>query len=108
MQRRTFLIGSAALVGGAVLSPVARAAVPKPYSWDAAPPTNSREDFIKWMVANRGEEPKYLSQRWSRYQVMVGNKDLWNDANKRAFLLTPREEFMLRQNLGRACGRPRL
>jgi protein-L-isoaspartate(D-aspartate) O-methyltransferase len=101
LQRRTFLIGSAAIVGGAVLPPAAQANVPKPYSWDMAPPTNNREDYIKWMVANRGEDPKYLSLRWSRYQVMVGNKDLWNDANKRAFLLTPREEFVLKQNLGR-------
>jgi protein-L-isoaspartate(D-aspartate) O-methyltransferase len=101
LQRRTFLIGSAAIVGGAVLPPAAHANVPKPYSWDMAPPTNNREDYIKWMVANRGEDPKYLGLRWSRYQVMLGNKDLWNDANKRAFLLTPREEFVLRQNLGR-------
>src|SRR5262245_56597626 len=54
------------------------------------------------MVENRGEDPKFLAQRWSRYEVLIVNKDLWNDANKRAFLLTPREEFTLRQNLGRA------
>jgi protein-L-isoaspartate(D-aspartate) O-methyltransferase len=102
LQRRKFLIGSAAMLGGAVLPPVAaRANVPKPYSWQESPPTNNREDYIKWMVANRGEDPKYLGLRWSRYQVMVGNKDLWNDTNKRAYLLTPREEFVLRQNLGR-------
>ncbi len=102
MQRRTFLTGSAAVVAAATIPGGAGAAVPKPYSWDISPPNNSREAYIKWMVENRGEDPKYLGARWSRYQVLVGNRDLWNDANKRAFLLTPREEFTLRQNLNRA------
>ena len=95
------MIGSAAIVGEALLPPVARAAVPKPYSWDLTPPTNNQGDYIKWMVENRGEDPKYLGLRWNRYQVMVANKDVSNAANARAFLLTPREEFVLRQNLGR-------
>ena len=30
------------------------------------------------------------------------NHDLWNDSNKRAFLLTPREDFVLAPNLPRA------
>jgi protein-L-isoaspartate(D-aspartate) O-methyltransferase len=102
LQRRTFLTGSAAVVAAAAIPHRASAAVPKPYSWDIAPPNNNREAFIKWMVENRGEDPKYLSLRWSRYQVLLNNKDVWNDANKRAFLLTPREEFTLRQNLNRA------
>ena len=102
MQRRTFLIGSAATLAGAALPRAAASSVPKPYSWDAAPPTNNREGFIRWMVENRGEDPKFLGQRWSRYQVLVANRDVTNDVNKRAFLLTPREEFTLRQNLGRA------
>ena len=33
---------------------------------------------------------------------MVRNEDLADDRNKRAFLLTPREKFVLKQNLGRA------
>ena len=33
---------------------------------------------------------------------MVRNEDLVNDRNKRAFLLTPREKFVLKQNLPRA------
>ena len=33
---------------------------------------------------------------------MVRNEDLLNDRHKRAFLLTPREKFVLQQNLGRA------
>jgi protein-L-isoaspartate(D-aspartate) O-methyltransferase len=53
------------------------------------------------MVENRGEDPKFLGARFGRFQVMVANKDLANDANKRAFLLTPREEFAYR-HLNRA------
>jgi protein-L-isoaspartate(D-aspartate) O-methyltransferase len=89
------------MIGGAVLPPVAHAAVPKPYSRNAAPPTDNQSDYIKWMVEHRGEDPKFLALRWSRYQVMLANRDLANGANARAFLLTPREEFVLRQNLGR-------
>jgi protein-L-isoaspartate(D-aspartate) O-methyltransferase len=53
------------------------------------------------MVANRGEEPKFLGPRWSRYQVLVNNKDVLDERNKRAFLMVPREEFVLKQNIGR-------
>ena len=38
MQRRTFLTLSAAAAASAALPFPARAAVPKPYSWDAGPP----------------------------------------------------------------------
>ena len=55
----------------------------------------ARANFINWMVENRGEDPKYLGQRWDRYQVLVANRDVGDDANKRAFLMTPREEFVL-------------
>jgi protein-L-isoaspartate(D-aspartate) O-methyltransferase len=33
---------------------------------------------------------------------MVRNEDIWDIRHKRAFLLTPREKFVLQQNLGRA------
>jgi protein-L-isoaspartate(D-aspartate) O-methyltransferase len=102
LQRRTFLAGSTAALVASCLPERAQALVPQPYRWDAAPPATSRDAYVGWMVANRGEDAKFLSQRWSRYRVLLDNKDLWNDANKRAFLLTPREEFVLRQNLGRA------
>jgi protein-L-isoaspartate(D-aspartate) O-methyltransferase len=102
VQRRTFLTGSAAALAAPFVTPSAFAVVPKPYSWEASPPANAREAFLAWMAANRGEDPKYLAIRWSRYQVLLANKDVWNDANKRAFLLTPREEFVLSRNLGRS------
>ncbi len=94
MQRRTFLTLSAAAAAMAALARPARAALPKPYSWDAVPPMDNVANFIRWMQENRGEDPKYLRPRFERFQNMVGHVDLWEARNKRAFLLTPREEFL--------------
>ncbi len=78
---------------------MANAAVPKVYTADMAPPTDSKEAFVNWMVTNRGEDKKFLGQRWDRYQALVQRKDLTNDQTKRAFLLTPREEFVRKISL---------
>ena len=94
MQRRTFLTLAAAAAASAALPLRARAAVPQPYSWDASPPMDNAAAFIKWMQENRGEDAKYLRPRFERFQNMVGHVDLWEARNKRAFLLTPREEFL--------------
>jgi protein-L-isoaspartate(D-aspartate) O-methyltransferase len=101
LRRRTFLITSAAALSETAFSPLAWA-VPKPYSWEAMPPNNNGDAFVQWMVANRGENPHFLGQRFSRYQTLVANRDVLDDRNKRAFLLTPREEFTLKHNQGRA------
>ena len=101
MDRRTFLTGAAAAAASAGLGGLARAAVPTPYSFDLMPPLDNVANYVKWMQANRGEDPKFLASRWSRYQTLLANRDLWDDRNKRAFLMTPREEFVLKQNLGR-------
>jgi protein-L-isoaspartate(D-aspartate) O-methyltransferase len=95
MQRRTFLTLSAAAAASAALPLPVRAAVPKPYSWDATPPMDNVTAFVKWMQENRGEDPRYLRARFERFQNMVGNRDVWEARNKRAFLLTPRDEFCL-------------
>ena len=76
--------------------------MPKPYSWEESPPLTAREAYIAWMRDNRGENPDFLNERWLRYQALVNNRDLADDRNKRAFLLTPRENFVLQRNLGRA------
>jgi protein-L-isoaspartate(D-aspartate) O-methyltransferase len=94
MQRRTFLTLSAAAAASAALPFPARAAVPKPYSWDVSPPMDNATAFVKWMEENRGESATYLRARFDRFQNMVGHVDLWETRNKRAFLLTPREEFL--------------
>jgi protein-L-isoaspartate(D-aspartate) O-methyltransferase len=69
--------------------------------FDSYPPTTSRDAFVGWMQANRGENPEFLGLRWSRYEVLLRNRDVWDKRNERAFLMTPREEFVLKQNLGR-------
>jgi protein-L-isoaspartate(D-aspartate) O-methyltransferase len=101
MIRRDFLTGAAAVLAGAGLPGLAHANVPTPYSFDAIPPLDDPAAYIKWMQEKRGEDPKMLAARWNRYRVLIANKDLWDDRNKRAFLMTPREEFVLKQNMSR-------
>ena len=50
----------------------------------------------------RGEDPNFLGQRWDRFQQVLAHRDLWDKRDMRAFLLTPREEFVTKANLGRA------
>ena len=102
MERRQFLAGAAGLVGAALAPRLALGNVPTSFTVDMNPPMDNREKFIDWGVAQRGEDPKYLGERFDRFRRMVRNEDLWDDRNKRAFLLTPREKFVLQQNLGRA------
>jgi protein-L-isoaspartate(D-aspartate) O-methyltransferase len=101
LNRRFFLTSSAAALAEAHFSFPAFADVPQPYSWDLTPPMDNREAFIAWAVKTRGEDPKYLGERFDRYRVIVANKDVWDKRDDRAFLLVPREEFVLKQNLGR-------
>ncbi len=102
MERRQFLAGAAGLVGGALIPRIALAKVPTPFTFDMSPPMDSREKFIEWGVAQRGEDPKFLGERFDRFGAMVRNEDIWDERHKRAFLLTPREKFVLPQNLSRA------
>ncbi|WP_246731587.1 protein-L-isoaspartate O-methyltransferase [Methylocapsa sp. S129] len=76
--------------------------LPTPFTFDLAPPTDSREKFVAWGVAQREEDPKYLGERFDRFGALVRNEDLWDDRNKNAFLLTPREKFVRAPNLPRA------
>jgi protein-L-isoaspartate(D-aspartate) O-methyltransferase len=87
MLRREFLLGAAAAV--AASAPAAALA-------GDGPPLSSKAAFVAWMTANRpAEEPQYLERRWDRYQVLLSFNDLWTPADKRAFLMTPRQEFCL-------------
>src|SRR5271168_3538064 len=102
VQRRDFLAGAAAMAAGALAPRLALANLPTPFNYELAPPMDNREKFIAWGVAQRGEDPKYLGERFDRFVAMVRNEDIWDDRHKHAFLLTPREKFVLQQNLGRA------
>jgi protein-L-isoaspartate(D-aspartate) O-methyltransferase len=79
-----------------------RANVPEPYDWGASPPMSDRADYIAWMVQHRGEDPTYLGERYDRFLQLIAHHDVWDDRNKRAYLLTPRERFVTAANLDRA------
>jgi protein-L-isoaspartate(D-aspartate) O-methyltransferase len=101
MDRREFVIGAAAQAAALAARP-ALANVPSAYDWTASPPRQSRDAFVEWMVKNRGEESKFLGQRWGRLQQLIARHDVWDEADMRAFLMTPREEFVTAENLDRA------
>jgi len=101
MHRREFMVGSAA-AGAIAFSSHSWAAIPTPYDWNSAPPMDDRQTFIDWMVKTRGEDPVFLGERFDRFVLMVRNRDLLDSRTKRAFLMTPREEFCLKPNLPRA------
>ncbi|HLW92993.1 MAG TPA: protein-L-isoaspartate O-methyltransferase [Roseiarcus sp.] len=99
MRRRDFLLGAAA---GLTAAFPAFADVPKPFEPNLWPPMAKKDDFVAWMAANRGEDPIYLGRRWDRYQEVLAFNDLWTPADKRAFLMTPRQEFVLPEDRERA------
>jgi protein-L-isoaspartate(D-aspartate) O-methyltransferase len=102
VNRREFLATTALAAAAGLAASRAGANVPVPYDWDVAPPMSSRSAYVDWMVKNRGEDARFLGERFDRFQRLVAHHDLWDARNKRAYLLTPREEFVTRQNLDRA------
>lgn len=102
MKRRRVIAGASATLLAALVSRGATAHVPKAYDWSAGPPMDDRQKFIDSMVAQRGENPTFLGERYDRFLALVAHHDVWNDRNKRAYLLTPRENFVTEANLGRA------
>jgi protein-L-isoaspartate(D-aspartate) O-methyltransferase len=54
------------------------------------------------MQANRGEDATYLGRRYDRYLDVLSFNDLFTPADKRAFLMTPREEFVLPEDKDQA------
>jgi protein-L-isoaspartate(D-aspartate) O-methyltransferase len=102
MNRRDMLVGGAALLGAAALGAPAKAAIARAFDQNLWPPMDGREAYVAWMRENRGEDPGFLGQRWDRYLQLISHADIWSVADKRAFLMTPREEFVTAENLGRA------
>lgn len=72
------------------------------FTFDMMPPVTTKEAYIDWMATTRSEDRKFLDERWERYQAMLRSGDLTNDQTKRAFLLTPREEFVRRISITHA------
>jgi len=119
-SRRAMMLGAAATMAGAMLPGAASAqgrgptlaqfnlgtnTIATPYSWDLAPPTTTREAFLQWNAKYRGEEPEELDLRWERFVYCRSNRDFVNPRNERAFLLTPREQFVLKRDATRAYER---
>src|SRR5271165_3591353 len=101
IDRRGLMVGGSA-TAAAALADKALARVPAPYDWGASPPRQTREAFVAWMVANRGEDARFLGQRWDRLQQLISHQDIWDEADIRAYLMTPREDFVTPENLDRA------
>jgi protein-L-isoaspartate(D-aspartate) O-methyltransferase len=80
---------------GAELSPGSMAKLPNP-------PRDSSKHFVEFMKAERKEDEKYLEQRFDRATSLLHNKDLTQEKEIRAFLMTPREKFCRAWNLGHA------
>ncbi len=100
LSRRTLLASAGASLAAAAIPGRASADVPTVYDWNAFPPTDKRQPYVDWMTKVRGENPKYLAQRFDRYVWMRDSGgDMWGARNTRAFLMTPREEFCLPRNL---------
>jgi protein-L-isoaspartate(D-aspartate) O-methyltransferase len=97
MYRRTFVFGAAALLASS-----ARANPPRPFLRDAALPMANRIDYVNWMIVNRGEDATRLGERFDRYLQIAAINDLYTSAERRAFLMTPREEFVLPEDRANA------
>ncbi len=102
VNRRAFLVGANGTLASLITSRLAIADVPISHDSSLALPMDTRANFIAWMVKNRGENPIFLGLRWDRFQQLISHHDIWDKRNMRAYLLTPREEFVTRSNLSRA------
>ena len=87
IRRRDFLIGAATT---AAVTPLTAATA---LARDMSPPLNDKAAFLAWGKANTNEDPIYLERRFDRYKDVLSFNDLYTSAEKRAFLLTPRQEF---------------
>ena len=99
IDRREFLIAAAASLAA---GRPARADVATPFRPDLWPPIGKRDEFVAWMSANRREEAALLGARFDRYLDLLSLNDLYTSAEKRAFLMAPREEFVLPQDRDQA------
>src|SRR5665213_4254696 len=101
MDRRNFVLALGASAAVGQVSGIARANVPAPAGQTASPPMADRAAYIAWMVKNRAEDPAFLGQRYDRFLQLISHHDVWDDRNKRAYLLTPRERFVTAANRDR-------
>ncbi len=101
MDRRLFLASLGISAASGLVRPL-YADVFAPTSLADTPPMDSEAEFIDWGERNRGEDPRCLAQRFARFRRLVGNGDIAAEKDKRAFLMTPRESFVLKRDIERA------
>ena len=99
MLRRDFMMG--ALATAFAVRP-ARAEMMAPFRRDLWPPMARKDSFVSWMSQNRNEDSTLLAARFDRYQQILGIGDLRTADDRRAFLMTPREEFVLPEDRANA------
>jgi protein-L-isoaspartate(D-aspartate) O-methyltransferase len=66
------------------------------------PPLDSKENYLKWCLANTGEEEFYINGRWDRASIAIKWKDITQQRVLEAFLRTPRQLFCREHNRKRA------
>jgi protein-L-isoaspartate(D-aspartate) O-methyltransferase len=66
------------------------------------PPIDSSAKFVAYLQQARKEDPKMLAQRFSMAEEMIARKDVAGEKELRAYLLTPREEFVREANRARS------
>ncbi len=100
------LFGLSAIAAAQAQTTPASATAPAAPAFDLAnlpnPPIDSKAKFVAYMVETRHEDPKMVAWRFDRAQAMIENKDVWRAKELKAYLLTPREEFVLTRNRARA------
>jgi len=100
------LIGLGAIAAAHAQTTPASATAPAAPAFDLSklpnPPIDSKAKFVAYMVETRHEDPKMVAWRFDRAQAMIENKDVWREKELKAYLLTPREEFVLARNRARA------
>ena len=100
------LIGLGAIATAHAQTTPASATAPAAPAFDLSklpnPPIDSKAKFVAYMVETRHEDPKMVAWRFDRAQAMIENKDVWREKELKAYLLTPREEFVLARNRARA------
>jgi hypothetical protein len=90
LQRRSFMIGAAAVAAGVALPRLARANVPKPDSFDLDPPTGNRDAHQMG-----GREPRRNPKicALDRQRSCAPSMTLWTRVTPR-LRSTPRDEFV--------------
>ncbi len=66
------------------------------------PPTDSRESYLAWMLANTKENAEQLGKKWERSRELLRRGEVKNQAVLEAFLYTPREFFARSYNAKKA------